>query len=94
MADRLRAAVAAGHRPDLARLTTARRADFDHTIPSWDYETSALLVRYLLTDPHHSPRFRAYLRSLSQGTKPDTLLTHLQTDWGTLTQSFLTWLTK
>jgi len=92
MADRLRAAVTAGHHPDLARLTTARRAEFDKTIPSWDYETSALLVRYLLTDPHQAPPFRAYLRSLSQGAQPDTLLTHLKTDWPTLTQSFLTWL--
>ncbi len=47
------------------RLVGLGRGEFDRVVVSFDYEQSALLVRYLLLDPELATRFRDYLRQLA-----------------------------
>ena len=49
----------------VARLVELQRGEFDRGVVSFDYEQSALLVRYLLLDAQLGKRFRGYLRQLA-----------------------------
>ena len=61
---------------------------------SYDYELSALLVRYLLTDDELAPRFRAFLSELSTGGRwsPDLLWRSLETRPDALDRAFRSWI--
>lgn len=67
------------HLPDTAALTRRGPDEFDRDGQSRDYEQSAVLVRFLLSDPERARAFRAFLRGIAKGENDDleTLLGHL-----------------
>lgn len=67
LAVRLRGGYQTGRAGSLQRLFDLRRGEFDRDPVSYDYEQSALLVRYLLADPVRAGRFRDYLAALAGG---------------------------
>jgi len=90
---RLQGAYVAGVVGPLARLVTLGVEEFDGTSPSFDYEQSAFLVRYLLGDSELAPRFRAYLDTLAAGAPydPDVFRRALAIEWATLEGDFEHW---
>ncbi len=66
---RLRNALKAQEAGDLARLLGLSRSAFDRGVRSFDYEESALLVRFLASDPRYVERFRAELARLAAGER-------------------------
>ncbi|MEO7795590.1 MAG: hypothetical protein ABIV06_12540, partial [Thermoanaerobaculia bacterium] len=77
----------------LARLVDLDRSGFDRGSVSFDYEQSALLVRFLLLDPGLGPRFRAWLgvRAKLRSNAPG-LPAALQVSWPELERRFASWL--
>lgn len=69
LARRLRGAQERGEARPLAELAALRRDGFDRGVRSFDYEDSALWVRYLLLDPSLGPRFRGILAGLARGQR-------------------------
>lgn len=84
--------------PTVAELVAKGPGSFDRTVDgasaSYDYELSALWVRFLLTHDELGPRFRGHLRSLAEGGRwsPDELWTNLGSDPDRLDASFREWL--
>lgn len=85
-AARLAAAYRAGRVSGLERLVTLDRSRFDRETVSYDYEQSALFVRFLLTDPELAGRFRSYLQRLAAGERyaPGELRSALGREWSEL----------
>ncbi len=68
-ARRLAWGYAQGKVGSVARLVALARGEFDRGVVSFDYEQSALLVRYLLLDAKLGTSFRGYLRQLASGQR-------------------------
>ncbi|MEP7013100.1 MAG: hypothetical protein ABJC13_22495 [Acidobacteriota bacterium] len=94
LAERLRGALDRGWARPLPELTGLPRSDFDHGLRSFDYEQSALLVRYLLLDRELAPRFKGYLASLARGERydPERLRAALGVSWEEMETGFGRWL--
>jgi hypothetical protein len=93
-AKRLRQALASGQASSLLALVSQADYDFDTGGASYDYEQSALFVRYLLLEPNLAPRFRTFLSRLAEGedATPEALQKSLELDWAELERGFLSWL--
>lgn len=93
-ARRLQQAYRQGRPGGLERLALLRRADFDRGPRSYDYEQSALFVRFLLLDPTLGPRFRAHLQAIAGQSirDPQQLPKDLEQTWEELDQGFQQWL--
>ena len=93
-ASRLRAAYKSGQAQPITRLVTLTRAGFDRTLPSYDYEQSALLVRYLLLSPSLGPKFRSYLQGLAAGEPyaAPGMEEALGVGWEEVEKGFVAWL--
>ncbi len=93
-ARRLRAAYDGGRAGGLEWLVGLERGGFDRGTVSYDYEQSALFVRFLLTDPELATRFRSFLGDLAQGTRysPERLASALAVSWEELDRRFAAWI--
>lgn len=93
-AKRLRLAYGTGRVPGLERLAGLTRAQFDGGIVSYDYEQSALFVRYLLLSPALEPRFKDFLGRLARAERysPQLLRTSLGRSWEELDEGLSSWL--
>ncbi|MDY7092848.1 MAG: hypothetical protein SX243_07745 [Acidobacteriota bacterium] len=82
--------------PSLERLLSLQRGDFDRGTVSFDYEQSALFVRYLLHDDALAAGFRAYLQRLAAGEEYDAeaLRESLGRSWGELDRGLEAWLQR
>ena len=91
---RLEQAVISGQAGKLRRLVALRRGEFDSEPVAFDYEQSALLVRFLLADPELARGFRSFLRDLAQNgaATPEALSAALGVSWEELDRRFVTWL--
>lgn len=76
-----------------ARLVALGRGEFDREVVSFDYEQSALLVRYLLLDARLGGSLRDYLRQLAAGKRysASALQATLGVSWSTLDRRLRTW---
>lgn len=94
LAERLRGALARGWARPLEELVGLPRSGFDRGVRSFDYEQSALLVRYLLLDRELAPRFKGYLAALARGERydPERLRAALGVSWSRLETGFAGWL--
>ena len=94
VAERLRLALEAGNLESVSRLVELDDDDFDRATVSYDYEQSALLVRYLLTDPELAPLFRRFLADIASGAvySSDLLQSHLGLEWEELDRRLAVWL--
>ena len=92
-ARRLRDAYRADRVPGLEHLTALRRSEFDQGTRSYDYEQSALFVRFLLLDPELAPRFRRHLQAIAGQSirNPQRLPKDLERSWQELDQSLRDW---
>lgn len=66
-AKRLRLALDAGQIGSVERLLALAPGEFDRGVVSYDYEQSAMLVRFLLDQPDLTPRLRTALSDLAAG---------------------------
>ena len=94
LAERLRGALDRGWARPLAELTALPRSGFDRGVRSFDYEQSALLVRYLLLDRELAPRFKGYLAALARGERydPERFRAALGVSWEGIEEGFDRWL--
>ncbi len=78
----------------LGRLLTMGDPEFDSGVVSYDYEQSALLVRFLLSDASLSLGFKSFLGQLALGRAyiPDVLLDRLGLTFDELEKRFEGWL--
>ena len=91
---RLLWAYSTGRARDLRSLVELQRGQFDRDPVSFDYEQSALLVRFLLVDQELSVRFTSFLARLA-GASPhrvDLLTQQLGVGWEELESRFRQWL--
>lgn len=93
-AARLRQGYRDGQVGSVELLLRRHRGDFDVEQPSFDYEQSALLVRFLLLDEQLGPRFRVFLGRLAAGEEcePELLFEVLAVDATTLDTQLQAWL--
>ncbi len=94
LAHRLRQAQAAGQTGDLERLVSLKRGEFDRDTVSFDYEQSALLVRFLLSERGLAAGFRGFLDGMAHGDAydPERLADTLGASWAELDRRFTYWL--
>lgn len=94
LASRLWQARASDRAGDLERLVALKRGAFDHGVVSFDYEHSALLVRFLLGEPALATGFLRFLSDFAGGAiyDPARLATTLGSDWTELDRRFEHWL--
>ncbi len=94
LARRLREARASGRAGDLQRLAGLKRGEFDRGVAAFDYEHSALLVRFLLSEPEQASGFRRFLSDFARGTAydPELLVSALGSSWADLDGRFSHWL--
>lgn len=94
LAKRLDQALEAGHTKSVAAVIARTRQSFDRGTVSYDYESSALLVRFLLLDGELSSRFRDALRKLAEADGCDTgcIFDALRVDADELDRRFRLWL--
>ncbi|MEM7352649.1 MAG: hypothetical protein AAF657_17755 [Acidobacteriota bacterium] len=93
-AERLREALAADRVGSLERLVAKRRSAFDQGVVSFDYEQSALFVRFLLSEPQLATGFRSFLHQLAAGEvvySPQVLMEALGAGWPELDRRFEAW---
>jgi hypothetical protein len=92
-ARRLRDAYRHGLVPGLEHLTALRRIEFDSATRSYDYEQSALFVRFLLLDPALAPRFRRHLKAIAGQSihDPQRLPKDLERSWEELDRGLQDW---
>ncbi len=90
---RLRLAYEQGLAGGLERLAGLPSEAFDARVRSFDYEQSALLVRFLLAEPDLAPGFRAFLGDLAAGARydPEAVRSRLDLDWTELDRRFAAW---
>ena len=93
-AKRLRLGLESGQVHSVARLVALNDGDYDAATVSYDYEQSALLVRYLLLEPDLADGFRVFLAKLAEGEdySPELLQQHLAVEWTELDRRMNTWL--
>jgi len=94
LAHRLRQAHDAERTEPVAAVLAKTRETFDRETVSYDYETSALLVRYLLLDSELGPRFKKVLAELAVGELCPTecVLETLAVEPEELDRKFRAWL--
>lgn len=94
MAGRLREAYASRRAGGLERLARLGSGEFDRAAVAFDYEQSALLVRFLLADSELAPRFRSFLATLAAGERyrPEGFIAALGLGWAELDRRFEGWL--
>ncbi len=94
LALRLRQAQASARAGNLERLVSLKRGEFDRDVVSFDYEQSALLVRFLLSERELRSGFRGFLKGIAGGEAYDSerLADALDTDWAELDRRFEQWL--
>lgn len=92
--ERLKEAYTSNRAGGLARLVALKRSEFDRATVSFDYEQSAVLVRFLLSDPQLKPGFRRYLRGIAEneGVEPERLREALGVEWEELDRRLESWL--
>jgi hypothetical protein len=92
-ATRLRTAMASGQVGSVRRLVGLQPSEFDHETPSFDYEQSALLVRFLLVVPELASGYRSFLGEMARGGSydPDGLRRALGVSWEELDRRFAAW---
>lgn len=92
-ATRLRTALASGRAGSVQRLVALERSEFDRLPASYDYEQSALLVRFLLVDPELAAGFRSFLGEIARGGiyDPEALRGALGVSWEELDRRFKEW---
>ncbi len=92
-AKRLRTALASGQVGSVQRLVSLKPAEFDRETRSFDYEQSALLVRFLLSDPELASGFRAFLGAIARGEiyDPEDLRNALGVEWEELDRRLAGW---
>lgn len=88
---RLRDAYRSNEAGDLGRLFRASRSEFDRGVRSFDYEESALLVRFLASDARYAARFRTELARLAAGERYQAER-FLARERGDLARDFESWL--
>lgn len=95
-AKRLRLAYGEGRVASLERLMTLERDAFDRQAVSYDYEQSAMLVRFLLADPERADAFRGFLAELAAREPYDAerLRAALGSSWSALDRDFESWLSR
>lgn len=95
-ARRLRQARRDGRAGSVESVITQADEHFDRGTVSFDYETSALFVRYLLSDPARAAALRAFLRAVAEGERAEAgqLRDRLDASWGALDQAFDHWLAQ
>ncbi len=94
-AGRLREAYESNRAGDLKRLAGLERGEFDRGTVSFDYEQSALFVRFLLGDPRLAPGFKSFLRDFARGElryTPELVPKALGVGWAELDRRFETWI--
>lgn len=86
-------AAAEGRLPTLEALTRMERPEFVGDAVDVHYAESFLLIRYLLAEPRHAPRLRAFLAAVAAGAPADagTLRRHLGVSWDELDTAFRSW---
>jgi hypothetical protein len=91
--ERLRGAYDLDRAGGVERLVSLERGRFDRGVISYDYEQSALLVRWLLADPVLAPRFRAFLADLAGGLSwsPERFRRALGVPWAELDRRLEAW---
>ncbi len=94
LAQRLRQAQTSGQAGSLERLVALPRGGFDRDVVSHDYEQSALLVRFLLSERELASGFRRFLSDFAGGQiyDPERLAADLGADWADLDRRFEQWL--
>ncbi|MCP4205327.1 MAG: hypothetical protein GY769_25735 [bacterium] len=94
LADRLRRAIEAERTESLAAMIAKSRGEFDRGAVSYDYESSALLTRYLLLEPTMAQRFRDLLRKLAaaKSCSADCVFESLEVTPEQLDREFQEWL--
>ncbi len=94
LASRLREARTSGRAGNLERLAGLKRGEFDRGDVAYDYEHSALFVRFLLAEPELAPGFRKFLDDFARGAIYDSagLASVLGSSWADLDQRFSHWL--
>ncbi len=94
LARRLREARASGRAGDVERLAGLERGEFDRGVVAFDYEYSALFVRFLLSDLELAAGFRRFLDDFARGAAydPENLTAALGTGWVDLDRRFGEWL--
>ncbi len=93
-AKRLRGAYADSRAGSNERLVGLSRREFDRGVVSFDYEQSALFVRFLLDDPELATGFRSFLERLAKGeiaASPQQLSSLLGVGWAELDRRFAAW---
>jgi hypothetical protein len=92
-AKRLAGAYRDSRASSLARLVALKRGKFDRDVVSFDYEQSALALRFFLLDPELRPRFQKFLRALAAGEfyDPHGLRLALSQPWAELDARFKAW---
>lgn len=80
----------------LRRLLTLEDDAFDRQAVSYDYEQSAMVVRFLLAEPARAGAFRAFLAELATKETYDAerLRTALGVSWSALDRDFESWLAR
>lgn len=84
----------AGQAESLERLVSLDRDRFDRGTVSYDYEQSALFVRFLLLDGGYGPSFRQWLvtQTYRRGEPAPDLPAALGSNWPELERRFRDWL--
>ncbi|MCH9648262.1 MAG: hypothetical protein K0U98_08485 [Deltaproteobacteria bacterium] len=92
-ARRLRDAYRGGVAASVQSIVSRRRSEFDQGALSFDYEQSALLVRFLLLHPALGPRFRSFLEDIAGASihDPEQLPQALGKSWSQLDGEFRAW---
>lgn len=84
-----------GHRVgSLEPLVARSRREFDRDVVSFDYEQSALLVRFLLDEPELAAGFKTFLKRLAGGetsASPEDLVASLGVGWDDVDRRFAAW---
>jgi len=99
LVQRLRHALRQGEARSLPSLMGLERASFDRAPAEgaggvYDYEQSALLIRYFLAEPERARLFRAFLARVASGEEPtpERLREAMGVGWGELEQGFRAWI--
>ncbi len=84
----------AGQVSGLGRLTSMGDDQFDRGVVSYDYELSAVFIRWLLIDPERARGLRGFLSGLVGGRDydPEALREALGRSWSELDQSLSRWI--
>lgn len=91
--ERLKGGYSSGRVAGARELISREDREFDRGTISYDYELSAFLVRYLLSEPGSRDRFRTLLADLAEGANwtPDLVPNRLGVSWDQLDHGLEMW---